>query len=154
MKKITFYILNFIFFIFIIGCASKTTPIFVTIKSPKIKISDSGFLKENVGYKEIIIYKAGSVPVKFILKKDKICVNNQCFNKYLFVKRYFNGYEKDFFDKILDKQPLKKGELKKISNGFIQKSNNFIYIVKKDSIFFKDKSKNIIIYVKYLKEKE
>ena len=152
MKKII-SLINFLFFIFIIGCATKIKPIFITVKSPQIKISDEGFIKEGMGYKEIIIYKAGNEPVKFILKKDKICVNNECINKYIFMKKYFYGYKKNFFDKILNKKPLIKDKIQKIKNGFIQKSTNFIYIVKKNSILFKDKNKHIIIFIKYLKEK-
>ena len=154
MNKIVFLIFHFSLFIFIIGCATKTTPIFVTINSPQIKISDEGFLKQSAGYKEIIIYKLGSIPIKFTLKENKICINNKCINKYLFMKKYFKGYEKNFFDKILSKKPLSKGNIKTTTSGFIQKSNSFIYIVKKNSIFFKDKKRKILIFIKYLKEKK
>jgi len=152
LKKYLFP-LSFFLLPFLVGCSTKTTPIFVTINSPNIKVSDEGFLKEGFGYKEIIIYKAGNAPVRFTLKKDKICVNNKCFNKYLFIKRYFNGYSKDFFDKILAKEPLTNENIKKTSEGFVQKSTNFIYIVKKNSVLFKDKSRHIIVFIKYLKEK-
>ena len=138
---------------FLSGCATKTTPVFVTIKSPQIKLSDEGFLKEGLGYKEIIIYKAGSIPVKFLLKQNQICVNNKCFNKYLFIEHYFYGYKKDFFDRILSKKPLSLKNIKKINGGFIQKSKNFLYIVKKNSVLFKDKKRKIIIFIKFLKEK-
>ena len=149
------HLFPFSFFLlpFLVGCATKTTPVFVTVKSPQIKISDEGFLKEGIGYKEIIIYKLGNVPLRFTLKENKICLNNECINKYMFMKKYFNGYDKDFFDKILNKKPLRKGDIKKTSSGFIQKSFNFIYVVKKESVFFKDRQKGIIIFIKYLKEK-
>jgi len=152
MNKNVLLIFHFSLFIFIIGCATKTTPVFVTINSPQIKISDEGFLKEGVGYKEIIIYKAGSIPISFVLEKNKICINSRCINKYSFMKKYFKGYKKDFFDKILNKKPL-KGKIKKISDGFIQKSDNFIYIVRKNRILFKDKKRRIVIFIKYLKDK-
>ena len=106
-----------------------------------------------MGYKELVIYKAGNVPIKFILKDNKVCVNNECFNKYMFVKKYFSGYKKDFFDKILSKKPLSLKSIKKTNDGFIQKSKDIIYIVKKNSVLFKDKVKKIIIFIKYLKEK-
>ena len=147
------FLIYFVLFIFFIGCAPKTTPIFVTINSPKIKISDEGFLKEGFGYKEIIIYKAGNFPIKFLLKQNQICVNNKCFNKYFFIKHYFYGYEKDFFDKILSKKPLSLKFIKKTSNGFVQKSKYIIYIVKKNSVLFKDKKRKIVVFIKFLKEK-
>ena len=148
------FLIYFVLFIFFIGCAPKTTPIFVTINSPKIKISDEGFLKEGFGYKEIIIYKVGNFPIKFLLKQNQICVNNKCFNKYFFIKHYFYGYEKDFFDKILSEKPLSLKFIKKTSNGFVQKSKYIIYIVKKNSVLFKDKKRKIVVFIKFLKEKE
>ena len=145
-------ILSFFLFPFLVGCATKTTPVFVTIKSPQIKISDEGFLKEGIGYKEIIIYKLGNVPLKFILKEDVICINDKCINKYTFMQKYFSGYNKDFFDKILNKKPILNNNIKKTDEGFIQKSTNFTYIVKKDSVLFKDRKKGIVIFIKYLKD--
>ena len=138
---------------FFIGCVTKTTPVYVSIKSPEIRVSDVGFLKEGYGYKEIVIYKAGSVPVKLLLKENRICVNNKCYNKYMFVKKYFRGYEKDFFDKILSKKPLSLKNIQKTGDGFIQKSKNITYIVKKNSVLFKDRKNHIIIFIKYLKER-
>ena len=138
---------------FFIGCATKTTPVYVSIKSPEIRVSDEGFLKEGYGYKEIVIYKAGSVPVKLLLKENRICVNNKCYNKYMFVKKYFRGYEKDFFDKILSKKPLSLKNIQKTGDGFVQKSKYITYIVKKNSVLFKDRKNHIIIFIKYLKER-
>ncbi len=153
MKNISFYIFHFTFFIFLVGCATKTTPVFVSIYSPQIKISDEGFLKEAPGYKELIIYKLGSEPVSFTLKENKICVNYHCFNKKDFMQKYFKGFKKDFFDKILNKEPLSVGIITKTSNGFIQKSKNIIYMVKKNEVLFKDRQRKIIIFIKFLRSK-
>ena len=150
MKK--FYILYLIFFIFLVGCATKTTPIFVSINSPQIKISDEGFLKEGLGYKEILIYKDGNEPIDITLKKDAICIESKCFSKYEFMKKYFSGVDKNIFDKILNKKPLSVGIIKKTSNGFIQKSKNIIYIVSNNKILFKDKQREITIFIKFLRE--
>ena len=136
---------------FLVGCATKTEPIFVTLKSPQIKISDEGFLKQGFNYKELTIYKAGSVPLKFLIKDDEICLNNKCINKYYFIKKYFNESNKNIFDIILDKKSFKNIKIIKTKDGFIQKSR-FFYKVTKDSVLFKDK--NLIIFIKYLKEKK
>ena len=135
---------------FFMGCATKTEPIFVTLKSPKIKISDEGFLKKGINYKELVIYKAGNLPLKFLIKDNEICFNNKCINKYYFIKKYFNESNKNIFDTILDKKPFKDIKIIKTKDGFIQKSN-FFYKVTKNTVLFKDK--NLIVFVKYLKEK-
>jgi len=147
------FLLPFFFLLsFLTGCATKTTPVYISINSPVIKISDEGFLKEGPGYKEIVIYKAGFAPVKLLIKEDRICVNNRCFNKYLFMRRYFKGFKKDIFDKILNKKPLSLKFYKKTKNGFLEKSDNIYYLVRKNSVLFKDKKEHITIFIKYLKE--
>ena len=151
MKKIFLLIVSFLFFIF--GCSTKTTPVFVIIKSPQIKISDEGFLKQGFGYKELTIYKAGNVPVKFLIKNNEICLNNKCINKYYFIKNYLNEEDKNIFDTILDKKPFENVKIVKIKNGFIQKKG-FFYKVTKDSVLFKDKKNNILVLITNLKDKK
>ena len=154
MKKLSFYILPFTFFIFLAGCATKTIPVYVNINSPQIKVSDEGFLKEAPGYKQLIIYKAGNEPVKFTLKQNEICIDNECIDKNIFIKKYFKYLKKDFFDKILNKKPLELKFYKKTKNGFIEKSENIYYRVSKNSVLFKDKKGKIVIFIKYLKEQK
>ena len=152
--KLKFFIFHFSFSIFLIGCAVKTTPVYVNIVSPKIKISDEGFLKESFFYKKLIIYKAGSKPIELTLRDNKICINKECFNKYMFMKEYFNGLSKDFFDKILNKKPLSLKFYKKTKNGFFQKSDTLFYKVTKNSVLFRDRKNKIVILIKNLKEKK
>ena len=147
--KILNYFFIFIFFIFF-GCATKTDPIFLTIKSPKIRVSDSGFLERGINYKKLVIYKAGAKPVEIVLKENKICFNNRCFNKYMFLKDYFGIENKNFFDTILNKKPFENVKIKKIKNGFIQK-DKFFYKVTKNSVIYK--KDNLIFLIKFLGEK-
>ena len=147
--KFIFFIFHFIIFTFFISCSTK--PVFITFKSPKIKISDEGFLEEGIGYKKLIIYKIGSAPIEIVLKRDVICFEGKCVNKYIFMKNYLGIEDKNFFDTILEKKPFENIKLIKIKNGFIQKSN-FFYKVTKNSILFK--KKNLIIYIKFLREKK
>jgi hypothetical protein len=131
MQKIA---LSFIF-IFFVGCSIKTTPIYAVIKTPKIKLSDQGFIKEGLGYKEIIIYKSGVSPFKITIKNSFICLNNKCMDKEKFINTYLGKeYPSDFFDKILNKECIK---------GFFCKKY-------KDKILFKDKKKGIVIMIKEL----
>jgi len=145
-------IIIFFILIFFIGCAEKTTPIFMTFHSKKIKFSDQGFLKEGFGYKEIIIYKDGIKPIKFIIKNSYVCFQDQCLDKQRFVKEFIGDYNVNFFDKILDREVLGFGKIKKIKTGFIEKDNSKFYLVTKDKVLFKDKKNHLIVLIKFLKD--
>jgi len=145
-------IVIFFILIFFIGCAEKTTPIFMTFNSKKLKFSDQGFLKERFGYREIIIYKDGVKPVKFTIKNSYICFQNRCFNKKRFINEFIGDYNPSFFDKILDKKVLGFGTVVKTKNGFIEKDKTRLYLVNKNKVLFKDRQNHIIILIKVLKE--
>jgi len=90
------------------GCSIKTTPIYTTIKTPFINISDQGFLKKGFNYKKLIIYKAGNKPIEITLKNSFICLNGKCISKERFMKEFMpKEYPIDFFDMILDKKCIK-----------------------------------------------
>jgi len=150
-RKFRIILLSFLLLIFV-GCSEKTTPIFMTFNSKKFKFSDQGFLKEGFGYKEIIIYKDGVKPVKFTIKNSYICFQNQCFDKEKFIKKFLGNYKTDFFDKILNREILRFGKLKKIKNGFIEKDESKFYLVTKSKVLFKDKKNHLIILIKFLKD--
>ncbi len=151
MKKLLFVFLM----LFFVGCSVKTTPVYAVIKTPKIKISDQGFLKEGFGYKEIIIYKTGLKPFKVTIKNSYICLNSKCMDKEKFVKEYLNeDYPADIFDLIIEGKPIKNfGKITKIKSGFIQRKEGIFYKVQKDKVLFRDKNQNIVIMVKRLREK-
>jgi len=151
MKKLLFVFLM----LFFVGCSVKTTPMYAVIKTPKIKISDQGFLKEGFGYKEIIIYKSALKPFKVTIKNSYICLNSKCMDKEKFVKEYLGeNYPADIFDLIIEGKPIKKlGKITKIDSGFIQRKEGIFYKVQKDKVLFRDKNRNIIIMVKRLREK-
>jgi hypothetical protein len=149
MKKI---IKCFIFLILFLGCSYKTTPVYAIVKTPFFKASDAGFLEEGVNYKKLIIYKDGNIPVKIMVYKDKVCINKNCFSKYMFIKRLSSDYPKNLLDLILNKQKIKNlGKITKLKNGFLQKNNRFFYLVTKNKVLFKDKKNNIVIMIKELK---
>jgi hypothetical protein len=135
MKTIVFYILHFTFYIFLVGCSTKTTPIYAVIKTPKFKAADQGFLKEGYGYKKLIIYKAANAPVEITLKNSYICMNGRCVDKEKFIKEYMpQGYPVDFFDKILNKE---------CPQGYFCKKS-------KNKILFRDEKNGILIMIKDL----
>ena len=151
MKKLLFVFLM----LFFVGCSVKTTPVYAVIKTPKIKISDQGFLKEGLGYKEIIIYKSALKPFKVTIKNSYICLNSKCMDKEKFVKEYLGeNYPVDIFDLIIEGKPIKNfGKITKIDGGFIQKKEGIFYKVQENRVLFKDKNQNIVIMVKRLREK-
>ncbi len=151
MKKIVLFFIGVLFFA---GCSVKTTPVYVTFKSPKLKISDQGFLKEGPGYKEFELYKGG-VGYKLTLKNSVVCINGQCMDKGKFIKEYLGEeYPSDFFDKVIEGKPIENfGKIIRKGDGFVQKKGNILYSVKKNGVLFKDKSKNIILLIKKLRER-
>jgi len=146
--------LIFLAVFFMFGCSVKTTPVYAVIKTPKIKISDQGFLKEGFGYKEIIIYKSGLKPFKVTIKNSYICLNLKCMDKEKFVKEYLaENYPADIFDLIIEGKPIKNlGKITKIDGGFIQRKDGIFYKVQKDKVLFRDKNRKIVIMVKRLRE--
>ncbi|WP_456479168.1 hypothetical protein [Nautilia sp.] len=135
IKTISFYILHFTFYILVVGCSTKTIPVYAVIKTPKFKVADQGFLEKGLGYKKLIIYKAANAPVEITLKNSYICMNGKCMDKEKFIKKYLpKGYPCDFFDKIFEN---------KCPEGFFCKSDS-------KRIVFKDKKNGILILIKKL----
>jgi hypothetical protein len=155
LKQILFFTFHFTFYIFLFGCSVKTTPVYTVIKTPNLRVSDGGFLKEGFGYKEIEIYKGGIEPFKITIKNSYICLNKDCLDKERFVKKYLSDdYEKNILDLIIERKPIKNcGKITFIKNGFIQKNDRFFYKVEADKVIFKDRKKGIVIFVKELKER-
>jgi hypothetical protein len=138
-------------FIFLVGCAVKTVPVYTVINTPYIKISDQGFLKKGLSYKKLIIYKNANVPVEISLYKNLICLNKNCISKEKFINKLSNDYPKNLFDLIINKKPIKNlGKITQFKNGFLQKNNRFFYLADDKKVLFKDKIKKIIIMIKEL----
>jgi hypothetical protein len=138
-------------FIFLVGCAVKTVPVYTVINTPYIKVSDQGFLKKGVSYKKLIIYKNANVPVGISLYKNSICLNKNCYPKEKFINTLSNDYPKNLLDNIIEKKPVENlGKITQLKNGFLQKNSRFFYLVTKNKVLFKDKLKKIIIMIKEL----
>ncbi len=152
MKKIILFFMGVLFFA---GCSVKTTPVYVTFKSPKLKISDQGFLKEGPGYKEFELYKGG-VGYKLTLKNSVVCINGQCMDKGKFIEEYLGEeYPSDFFDKVIEGKPIENfGKITKIDGGFYQKKKNILYKVQQNIVLFKDSSKKVVLLIKRLRNKK
>jgi hypothetical protein len=123
-----------IFLLLFTGCATKEK-IYAVIKTPEFRISDAGILKKGFGYKEVIIYRFGSYPIRVVIKNSTICLNKTCMDKETFIKNYLGKeYPSNFFDKILDKEPMKlqKGWIyKRSKNKVLFKNKDLLILIKK-----------------------
>jgi hypothetical protein len=144
MKKLLSLFLLFFF----IGCAPKTTPVIVAFKNSGMAINDQGFLQETPFYKQIEVYNVGELVFVLTIKKNDICINNRCYDKTLFVHNLNPNYPSNLFDLILERRPIPDIKEQKINGGFIQKSDNFIYIVTDKKVLFKDKKGNFLFLLK------
>jgi len=143
MKKYLF-ILALIF----TGCSYKTTPIVIAFKKDNFAINDQGFLKENSFSKKIEVYQAGNLAFVFTIKNSVICINNKCYNKTLFIHKLNPSYPTNLFEIILSHKAFKNTKVIRIKNGFIQKTDDFIYKVTSNFVLFKDRKKKFLFLVR------
>ncbi|MRJ06768.1 MAG: hypothetical protein C6I01_04535 [Epsilonproteobacteria bacterium] len=135
------------------GCSYKTSTdnIYLTIKTPKYRLSDQGFLNISPNQKELIIYKEFT-PYKITIGKREICESGKCLSKGAFLKKVgLSDYPPETLDLILEGKPLPflpspEGN----STTFIQKNSRFYYQVTKTKIFFRDKKERVLISLRKL----
>jgi len=141
--------------LFFTSCSLKrninfSAPYKIVIKTQKIAIADSGFVRKADGYKSIEIFTTGFLALHVELGVDA-CINGYCTDRLDFNKRFF-GYKhyKSLLDDILDKKEIYGGVDKiKTKDGFEQrverKKYNIIYRVSDKKIYFKDRINHILI---------
>jgi len=152
--------MKYILLIFILifsACSTKNYEItktkIVIIKSPQIKFSDLGYLRNSDKDIQLELFMAGK-SIQKININHLICVNEGCLTKSGFNADYLNeNYPDDILQNILLARPIYDGKnLKKIKNGFIQKISSLhveiIYKVTQNQVFFKDKKNHIIFKLK------
>jgi len=123
------------------------------IKSPKIKFSDLGYIRNTDNSLELELFVAGNAIQKISIN-HLICVSEGCLSKSSFNDEYLNeNYPSDILQNILLAKHIYDGKnLVKNEDGFeqyIQNENVDIkYIVNKKSTYFKDKKNKIIFKIK------
>jgi len=148
-----------LFVIFFAGCSIKNyeyseTKI-VTIKSPKIKFSDIGYIRHTDDAIELELFIAGHVFQKIHINR-MICVQDGCMRKHTFNKEYLNAsYPDDILQNIILSHAIYgKKNLHKLQDGFIQiiknESVDIKYKVNSYESFFKDRKNHIIIKIRNL----
>jgi len=134
--------------LFFTACSYKTTPVIVAFKKDNLAINDQGFLKENSFSKKIEVYNVGQLIFVMTINSNNICIDNQCYDKKLFIKHLNPNYPLNLFELIIEKKPLPAMKITKTKDGFIQKQGNIIYIVTKTKVLFKDKNNKFLFLLK------
>jgi len=144
-------------FFFFVACSTKEyvskEAQIVTIKSPKLKFNDIGYVLHNGQSVELQLYSAGTT-VEDITINHLVCIEAGCMSKSAFNEEYLSAaYEDDLLKNLLMKKPIFGGKnLKKRDNGFEQhlvtKAYDITYRVGRDSLYFKDTKNRILIKLK------
>jgi len=155
--------MKYILLIFILlfsACSTKNYEItktkIVIIKSPQIKFSDLGYLRNTENSVELELFMAGK-SIQKISINHLICVSEGCMTKSGFNKDYLNeNYPDDILQNILLAKPIYNGKnLEKIVDGFTQHISSvhveIVYKVTQKQVFFKDKKNHIIFKIKDIK---
>ena len=122
----------------------------ITIKTPKLRFSDLGYIKHTGEDVSVELFTAGKM-VQNITIYYLICVNEGCLSKTAFNEEYLNeSYPKDILENIiLGKHIYNRRNFIKINDGFEQYIKNddvnIKYRVTANEIYFKDR-KNAIIF--------
>lgn len=139
------------------GCATKhyeiSEPKLITIKSPKLKFSDMGYIRHEGNAVEVELFAAG-IAVERISIDKKVCVSSGCMSEEAFVKAYlYELYPADTMRRILLKQDIFEGKGKEeLCNGtlyqFIRNDDmDIMYSRKPSEIFFKDRLNSLIVKI-------
>lgn len=125
----------------------------IIIKSPKIKFSDLGYIRNSDKAIELELFVAGT-SVEKITINHLICTSEGCLTKQGFNQDYLNAtYPSDILQNILLAKSIYDGKNRvQTVDGFEQNIKNknveIIYRVKSNSIYFKDKKNKIIFKIK------
>ncbi len=126
-----------------------------TLKTKKFSFSDAGFMRNENGVIDLQILALGKPLLKLKISDD-ICVDHHCRTKQEFNANYLSpDYPYDLINNVLTSQPIFSGEnMKKTSNGFMQKIKSPLYDIKykiaPGSVYFKDMQNGIIIKLREL----
>ena len=152
--------MKYLFLIFTLlfsACSIKTyehtqAKVFI-IKSPKIKFSDLGYIRNTDTALELELFMAGN-PVEKITINHLICTSEGCMSKGGFNEDYLHSsYPDEILQNILLGKEIYNGKNKtKTADGFTQKIRNLhvdiSYTVNLHVVFFKDRKNRIIFKIK------
>ena len=147
---------------FFTGCSTKhysvSEPKIITLKTPKIKFADTGYIRHDETSVEVELFTAG-VAVEKISIDSLVCVSSGCMSEATFVKEYlYPDYPADTMRSILLGKDIFAGRGKEeMCDGrlfqFIRNDEmDIIYRRGKGEIYFKDRLNSLIVKIEDLKE--
>ncbi|MBE0491573.1 MAG: hypothetical protein IBX44_04935 [Sulfurospirillum sp.] len=157
--------MRFVFFICLIlaitGCSVKEKIVvskayYILIKTPRIKIADTGFLTQSETSTKLQIFNATTPLLNLHVTQSQICLEATCMQKSRFYEEFFAGvHYDDFLDDILHLAPLYDGKnLVQLADGFEQKivleKSDIYYKIENKNLIFKDIKNDILILFKEL----
>lgn len=159
MKAILHVSLVSLFLLFS-GCATKqpihtSTPYLITLKTPQMAFSDTGFINQGDAYTQLQIFSAGALLLNLEMAQS-ICLDGTCLDKSDFNQRFFGTkhYETMMSD-IVHQRAIYEGKNRvEIENGFVQEIDlsdvKIHYRVEKGNVTFKESVYGILIRLKPL----
>jgi hypothetical protein len=139
------WLLLSIFSLLLLSCSSKEyrfkSSNLITIKSPELKHSDTGFVYRDSDRVKAEIYSLGQQILKIEIN-ELTCVNENCMTHSLFNSRFLSkNYPDDTLKNILLGKEIFNGSGKTaVSGGFRQSVGTVSYSVVVDKIEFRDNS--------------
>ena len=146
-----------IFIIFFTACSVKNYEItkskLISIKSPKIKFSDLGFIRSSGNSVEMELFMTGKsiekITINYLMCSNEGCTLKSSFNE-VYLSKY---YPDDILQNILLSKKIYNGKnIKYINYGFEQYIKNIDvdveYKVDSKTIYFKDRKNKILIKIK------
>lgn len=139
------------------GCSVKhysiSNPKVITIKSAKLKFSDTGYIRYEGDAVEVELFTAG-VAIEKISIDDKVCVSSGCMSEEAFVKEYlYEKYPRETMRRILQGEPIFNGIGKDETCGgaifqYIRNEDmDIMYRRQGNEIFFKDRLNGLMIKI-------
>ncbi len=145
------------------GCGAKhhytvSEPKLITLKTPKLKFADTGYIRSDGTNVETELFTAG-VAVEKITIDGEVCVSAGCMSEERFVREYlYRDYPADTMRSVLLGKDIFGGRGKEeMCDGrlfqFIRNDEmDIIYRRGKGEIYFKDRLNSLIIKIEDLKE--
>ena len=156
-----FYILWASLLTFLItGCSTKhytvSEPKIITLKTPKLKFADTGYIRHDETSVEVELFTAGVAVEKITIDGD-VCVSAGCMDEGKFVKEYlYPDYPHDTMRNVLLGKDIFSGRGKEeMCDGrlfqFIRNDEmDIMYRRGKGEIYFKDRLNGLIIKIENL----
>lgn len=146
------------------GCTGKhysiSEPKIITIKSPKLKFADTGYIRHEGESVEAELFTAG-VAVEKISIDEKVCVSAGCMSEQDFIREYLSAeYPTDTLRRILLGEPIFKGintteQCGGAKTQYIRNEKmDIVYRLKPGMSYFKDRNNGLIIKIENLDDNQ